>query len=229
LTHRCGQHSHGELPQFIIANFTDSIVTNNKETSMQKISLRKLGVFLFMAMFLGACALQFPSPQAPGEPQVVALPPVPKIDPMADVPGDRPLPPLVGAMERIDCISGVEDLHARMALKARGGRIASFAYYSKWKPRTCALDFATTSPGTKWRVTADGHTRVHTPQGRFLIRTQSDSYVFEFEQVQRGKFCGMPGEINGTMTIRRGTGAPSCSVAGIMDTNDRYLDVLYKK
>jgi hypothetical protein len=70
---------------------------------------------------------------------------------------------------------------------------------------------------------------VHTPQGRFLIRTTASNYVFEFEQVQLNRYCGMPGEINGTMTIKRGAGTPECSVTGIMDTNDPYLDALYKK
>jgi len=147
---------------------------------------------------------------------------------MADVRGDKPLPALQGATERIDCMSGVDDLHARMALEARGGRVAYFAYYSKWKPRTCALDFARTTPGTKWRLTPDGATRVHTPQGRFLIRTLPNAYVFEFEQVERSRYCGMPGDINGTMIIKRGAGKPECSVAGIMDANDTFLDALYK-
>ena len=105
--------------------------------------------------------------------------------------------------------------------------MANFAYYSKWKPRTCALDFTRTSPGTKWRLTPDGATRVHTPQGRFLIRTLADAYVFEFEQVDRVRYCGMPGDINGTMTIKRGS-KPECSAAGIMDANDTLLDNLRK-
>ena len=182
-------------------------------------------------LFLGACAQKpmIPSDQPQPQPQPeVVQPQIPRIDPLADVPGDKPLPALQGALERIDCMHGEEDLHARMALEARGGRIASFAYYSKWKPRTCSFDFSRTSPGTKWRLTSDGATRVHTPQGRFLIRTQADAYVFEFEQVQRNRFCGMPGEINGTMTIKRSTSAPQCSVSGIMDANDTYLDSLYK-
>jgi hypothetical protein len=192
-----------------------------------------------IAILLGGCAAQKPvvrpdqpqaqpQPQQPEPPVVAEPPPVPRIDTMADVPGDKPLPVLAGALERIDCMSGDEDLHARMAFEARGGRVANFAYYSKWKPRTCALDFSRTSPGTKWRLTPEGHTRVHTPQGRFLIRTTADAYVFEFEQVQRGKFCGMPGDINGAMTIQRKTAKPDCSVAGIMDANDTYLDSLYK-
>lgn len=185
-------------------------------------------VWLAPLLLLGACvqAPLAPPDQPQPQPEVVR-PQVPRINPLADVPGDKPLPMAQGAIERFDCTSGEEDLHARMAFEARGGRVAHFAYYSKWKPRTCAFDFSATTPGTKWRLTPDGATRVHTPQGRFLIRTRPDAYVFEFEQVQRGKYCGMPGEINGTMTIRRGVAPPQCSVSGIMDTNDTYLDTLY--
>ena len=77
-------------------------------------------------------------------------------------------------------------------------------------------------------MTPDGAVRVHTPQGRFLIRTSTNAYVFEFDKVRRQQFCGMPGEINGTMTVKRGSGKPECSAAGIMDTNDSYLDNLYR-
>ncbi len=142
---------------------------------------------------------------------------------------EKPLPPVKkGAIERIDCLSGTPDWHARMALEAWGGQILSFAYYSKWKPRTCSLEFKRSSSGARWGMTPDGTVRVDTPQGRFLIRTRADAYVFEFEHVQRRKFCGMGGEINGTMTIKRGPGKPQCSVVGVMDTNDKLLDSLYK-
>lgn len=201
----------------------------------------RTALLLVFTLLLGACAVKPTAPpDEPGVPPVapslptvpdqpaVVVPPVPRIDPMADIPGDKPLPALAGALERIDCTHGEEDLHARMALEARGGRIASFAYYSKWKPRTCAFDFARTTPGTKWRLTSDGATRVHTPTGRFLIRTLKDAFVFEFEQVERGRHCGMPGDINGTMTIKRFARTPECSVTGVMDTNDSYLDALYR-
>lgn len=212
---------------------------------MQRTECRSLASLVAVALLLAAC-VQLPTapPERPQpgvqppvsptpEPEVVVppaveAPVVPRIDTMADVPGDKPLPALAGAYERFDCMNGVDDLHARMAFEARGGRVANFAYYSKWKPRTCAFDFSRTSPGTKWRLTPDGATRVHTPEGRFLIRTRKDAYVFEFEQVQRGRFCGMPGTINGSMTITRGGRKSECTVSGIMDTNDTYLDALYK-
>ena len=185
---------------------------------MQKISLRNLGAFLFMAMFLGACALQFPSPQAPGEPQVVAPPPVPKIDPMADVPGDRPLAPLAGAMERIDCMSGVEDLHARMALEARGGRITSFAYYSKWKPRTCSVHLQRGDAFSRWKDTGEASV-VTTEYGDFMIQTSRTEFQLYFRDVDRMHYCGMMGKLNGSMTVSRGP-KRQCTVVGIMDRNE---------
>ena len=209
-----------------------------------KTQFGSIAVLALIAVVLGACAPPGPVLQQPGQPDqatwpsmpgqmpeqpaVVEPPPIPRINPMADVAGDKLLPALAGVLERFDCTSGVEDLHARIAFEARGGRVVNFAYYSKWKPRTCAFDFSRTSSGTKWRLTPDGATRVHTPEGRFLIRTQKDAYVFEFEQVQRGRYCGMPGEINGIMTIRRGLKKSECSVTGALDMNDSYLDALYK-
>ena len=194
--------------------------------------MRTLSIVALIAVLLGACTQRGPvmQPEQPQpqveQPAMVEPPPVVKIDPMADVPGDRPLPAMTtGATERIDCTNGEDDLHARIAFEARGGQVMSFAYYSKWKPRTCALDFERNAAGTKWRLMPDGATRVHTPQGRFVIRTSADAYVFEFENVERRKFCGMPGEINGSMTVKRG-GKPECSVVGILDANDPYLENL---
>jgi hypothetical protein len=183
-----------------------------------------------LLLLVGACAPMKPVVQPQPLPPAVSVPEdvpePPRVDPMADVPGDRPLPVLQGALERIDCTSGEEDLHARMALEARGGQIASFAYYSKWKPRTCALDFDRADPRAKWRLTPDGATRVQTPQGVFLIRASAEAYTFEFQRVSRQKFCGMLGHINGAMTIVRDSKPPACSVQGVLDANDEYLDNL---
>jgi hypothetical protein len=183
-----------------------------------------------MAILFAACApvrpLIRPEPPVPVVTLPQDVPEPPRIDPMADVPGDRLLPPLQGALERIDCTSGVENLHARMALEARGGQVASFAYYSRWTPRTCALDFERDDPKTKWRLMPDGATRVQTPQGIFVIRTHAESYIFEFQKIPRQKFCGMLGTIDGTMTILRNTQPPACAAVGVLDANDEYLENL---
>ncbi len=188
-----------------------------------------------LALLLGACAVEKPLVKPP-EPLVMRPPPpdlvVPvetpeeiqeAIDRMADVPGDRMLPALSGKIEQIDCRSGVEDLHARMALEAHGGQIASFAYYSKRRPRTCSMDMRRDDPAIKWRLTSEGTTRVQTPQGLFLIRSSSDAYEFEFLEVERQKFCGMDGSINGKMIIQRKASNPQCSVAGLLDRDGEEM------
>ena len=184
-----------------------------------------------ITVLLGACA------QTSMQPSSTAMRPppadIPRIEPdgqvepddvaeeaadrMADVPGDRKLPSLTGKVEQIDCKSGVEDVHARMAIEARGGQVASFAFYSKRKPRTCSLDVNRDSPYVKWRQTADGATRVQTLHGPILIRALRDGYEFEFHNVARQKICGMDGTLNGTMTIKRKGGRTECSVAGLLD------------
>ena len=168
-----------------------------------------------------------PLPAVVEQQQTPAPLPVITVDPMADVFGDKPLPRLQGVFEKIDCKTGTDDLHARIALEARGGRVTNFAYYSIWKPKTCSINISVDSPNTKWRMTADGHARVQSPEGRFLIRSRPDAYIFEFENVSRQRFCGMYGEINGSMTVKRGKGGPACSVVGIMDTNDDFLESLH--
>ncbi len=180
-------------------------------------------VMVLAGTVLTACAPQKPVTYPESQPPLQSTVPS---DPMADIAGDRPLPALRGALEQIDCTSGEENLHARMALEARGGQISSFAYYSKWKPRTCALDFERSNPKSKWRLMADGGTRVQTPQGIFVIRTRPESYTFEFQKIARQKFCGMLGQINGAMTIMRNTRPPACSVIGLLDANDPYWENL---
>ena len=178
---------------------------------------------LVVTLSVGACAIvqrapdSGPTPTRPAGPETRVEPTEPQaVDPMAEVPGDRALPAAQGAYERYDCLSGVENEHARIAFEARGGQVLGFAYYSKWKPRTCSIDVQRTDKTLKWRLTPEGATRVHTPIGIYLIHSQPDAYIFEFQNIQRMKVCGMMGTISGTMTVKRNPAAPTCSVAGIM-------------
>jgi hypothetical protein len=190
-----------------------------------------------MSLLLGACAVV----PAPGDRQASDATPVleatpapdttqtsapePEAAPALPLPlaavarahGDRPLPPAKGRLERYDCMTGVEDVHARIAFEARGGQVTGFSYYSKWKPRTCSIDVRRSDPAAKWRLTPEGATRVQTPIGTYVIRTLPDAYVFEFQSIQRMKVCGMTGTISGTMTVKRHPDSPVCTVAGIMN------------
>jgi hypothetical protein len=161
--------------------------------------------------------------------------PVEERDPSSGVNAEAPFSTSAGiaisseqaSIERFDCASGTPDWHARIAFEAQHGHVLGFAYYSKWKPRTCSIHVMRDTADSTWYAAPGDAVHVDTPQGRFVIRTSADAYVFEFQNVQRGKFCGMPGEINGTMTIKRDPARPHCSVVGIMDTNDPYLEALY--
>lgn len=155
--------------------------------------------------------------QVPDETPIEAPVEVPIEDPMTVHRTDKPLPLAKGKLERIDCLSGKETLHARMALEARGGQVTNFAYYSRWSFKTCSISLDQRDGKVRWRRTEDGATRVQTPHGSFLIRADADSYRFEFRNVERMKFCGMYGRMSGEMVIKRHSDPPRCEARGILD------------
>jgi hypothetical protein len=172
-----------------------------------------------LSILAGCAQVRGPAVTTPPGPEAATDEPVaaPVEDPMTVYRSDKPLPVAKGALERIDCLAGKENLHARMALEARGGQVTSFAYYSRWNFYTCSISLDRRDKNVRWRLTADGATRVQTPHGSFLIRTEADSYRFEFRNVERMKFCGMYGRMSGEMAIRRKVRPPRCEARGILD------------
>jgi hypothetical protein len=123
--------------------------------------------------------------------------------------------PLKGKTEILTCRNGTEDRHARIAVVLIGGKTDSFAYYSKWKPRTCSIHLQRQRDAySKW--TDKGKvTNVNLEHGLFLIEHGKGEYRFVFRDIDRERYCGMDGTINGTLTIRKGS--ERCEVAGIME------------
>jgi hypothetical protein len=237
------QEQEGKSISISIAHATlHRVAANHIDDDMHKAFIRSSAGVAILASLLAACTAPRPiaqptQPAPANESQATAPeqatqpepPAAAQTGPLANALPEKQLPPIKqGALERFDCLTGKPDWHARIAFEAKGGQVLGFAYYSKWKPRTCSIDLMRNAAGSTWHTAADGAVRVDTPQGRFHIRTRADAYEFQFEHVQRRKFCGMPGEINGTMIIKRATATPQCSATGIMDTNDPYLDRLYK-
>ena len=130
----------------------------------------------------------------------------------------RPAPPkspvLRGPTEVLTCRDGTEDRHARIAVVLVGGRADSFAYYSKWKPRTCSIYLQRNRDFSKWADNGSV-TNVSTERGVFLIEHGKGRYRFVFRDVDRERYCGMDGVMNGTLTLRKGS--EHCEVAGIME------------
>jgi hypothetical protein len=123
-------------------------------------------------------------------------------------------PVLRGPREVLTCRDGTEDRHARIAVVLVGGKTESFAYYSKWKPRTCSIHLERNRDSSRWSD-AGSVTKVNAERGAFMIEHGKGEYRIVFSDVDRERYCGMDGTINGTLTIRRGS--ERCEVAGIME------------
>jgi hypothetical protein len=123
-------------------------------------------------------------------------------------------PVLHGPREILTCRDGTEDRHARIAVVLVGGKTESFAYYSKWKPRTCSIYLQRNRDASRWSDSGSV-TNVNAEKGVFMIEHGKGEYRFVFRDVDRERYCGMDGRINGTLTIRKGS--EQCEVAGIME------------
>ena len=125
---------------------------------------------------------------------------------------------LKGKLEKLSCKLGSEDRHARIAVEVIGGRTKSIAYYSKWKPRTCSVHIVRDDAYSKWEDT--GHVTIVTlseEKGSFLIDHDKRFVKFLFRDIDRERFCGMPGKITGSLTVTRGK--DQCELEGVMDAH----------
>jgi hypothetical protein len=124
----------------------------------------------------------------------------------------KPGPP--ARRETLACRLGTEDRHARIAVVLVGGRTSEFAYYSKWKPRTCSIHVHRHDAWSRWSENGQV-TKIELEKGSFRIEHRKGEYHFVFQDIDRERYCGMDGRINGTLTIRKGSS--ECQLAGIME------------
>jgi hypothetical protein len=137
-------------------------------------------------------------------------------------PGQGKGPPggaLRGKREVLACRLGTEDRHARIAVELIGGRTQSVAYYSKVTPRTCSVNIMRNDAFSRWEDS--GHVTVVTlteDKGAFLIDHERRFVKFLFREIDRERFCGMPGKITGSLTVTRGS--DRCELEGVMDGHE---------
>ena len=128
----------------------------------------------------------------------------------------RPAKPKI---EKLACKLGTEDQHARIAIELHNGKVNNFAYYSKWKPRTCSMEVGRGDAFSKWVDT--GNVTVVTlieDKGAFLIDHERNHYKFIFREIDRMRYCGMEGKVSGSLTVYRGR--PQCALDGVMDRDE---------
>ena len=131
---------------------------------------------------------------------------------------DQPSAPVRGRgrRESITCFAGNDDRHARIGVELVGDQVAYFAYYSKSRPRTCSLEAGRGDSYSRWADSGAYSTvTLADRKGKLRIERMGDAYRFAFFDVDRRRYCGMPGKINGSLTVTRGKSR--CEVEGVMD------------
>jgi len=130
--------------------------------------------------------------------------------------GDAGLAMAVKRIERFACFTGIEDRHARIGVQLVDGKIDYFAYYSKWKPRTCSIAAERNGPYSRWEDNgATSKVVLVDDKGVFTIDRKGGTFRFVFHDIDRMRYCGMSGKINGSLTVVRGKS--KCIVEGVMD------------
>ena len=132
---------------------------------------------------------------------------------VAAAPGER----------KIDCKVGPEDEHARIAVHLIGGKVESFAYYSKWRPHTCSVDAERDDGKSNWRTTGT-ETIVDLYKGSIAITKKGDELLFKFNDVDRTHYCGMPGTLNGTMKVRYKPSTTCSTLNGLMERDPPSIE-----
>jgi hypothetical protein len=118
--------------------------------------------------------------------------------------------------EKLACFTGTEDRHARIGVELVNEQVAYFAYYSKWKPRTCSIEARRDGPYSRWDVKGAISTITLVDQkGVMQIERKGRGYRFAFHDVDRERYCGMDGKINGSLIVTRGSS--KCVLQGVMD------------
>lgn len=125
----------------------------------------------------------------------------------------------VHRIEKLACFTGIQDRHARIGVQLVDGKVDYFAYYSKWKPRTCSVAAERNGPYSYWEDS--GQTSKVTlvdNKGFFTIDRKGGTVRFVFHDIDRMRYCGMSGKINGSLTVTRGKS--KCVIDGVMDNHE---------
>lgn len=105
--------------------------------------------------------------------------------------------------EKLSCRTGPNDEQVRLIVQAVKGTVREFAFYSRLGPRVCSIHAQRGDAYTKWyddkRV--PGHAAVKLLSGRARIAYKPGHVVLKFFDVERMPYCGMSGELNGTVEL----------------------------
>lgn len=126
--------------------------------------------------------------------------------------------PKAPLLEKLSCRTGPNDEQARLIVEAVKGRAMEFAFYSRLGTRVCSIHGRRGDAYTKWEDEA-GKAHVKLLTGSAEIEYAPGQVKIKFSEVDRMRYCGMYGELNGSVEVI--SKQPECNLDRIFEGSDQ--------
>lgn len=112
--------------------------------------------------------------------------------------------PKAPLLEKLSCRTGPNDEQARLIVEVVKGRPMEFAYYSRLGTWVCSIHGRRGDAYTKWGDEGAGRTAVRLLSGSAHLEYKPGTMRIKFSEVDRMQYCGMYGELNGSVEVSKG-------------------------
>ena len=119
------------------------------------------------------------------------------------------------SMEKFSCRTGPNDEQARLIVEVVKSRPMEFAYYSRLGTRVCSIHGRRGDAYTKWGDEGTGRTAVRLLTGSAQLDYKPGNMRIRFSEVDRMQYCGMDGELNGSIEVSKGKS--ECALEKVFD------------
>ena len=119
--------------------------------------------------------------------------------------------------EKFTCRTGPNDEQVRLIVDAVKGRAMEFAFYSRLGTRVCSIHSRRGDGSTKWEdaTGTSGKALITLFTGHALLEYAPGHVKVTFSDVERMHYCGMYGDLNGT--IEAVQKKPECGMQGLFE------------
>jgi hypothetical protein len=119
------------------------------------------------------------------------------------------------SLEKLSCRTGPNDEQARLIVEVVKGRPMEFAYYSRLGTRVCSIHGRRGDAYTKWGDEDAGNTSVRLLTGSAHLEYKPGNMRIKFSDVDRMQYCGMDGELNGSIEVSKDKS--ECDLDGVFN------------
>lgn len=123
--------------------------------------------------------------------------------------------PKMPLLEKLSCRTGPNDEQARLIVEVVKGRPMEFAYYSRLGTSVCSIHGRRGDAYTKWEDEESGKTAVKLLTGNAQLEYKPGHLLIKFAEVDRMPYCGMFGELNGSVEVSKGK--TECALEKVFD------------